>query len=424
MKITQLVEELYKTYGVYVNTSKMIPSFNDGLIPVWRRLLLSAHYLAKSDYTKSASVFGYAIQHWHPHSENLESSAEILVRNNLLLGKGNWGCDIGVEPIGCAAARYTSLKSTELLENLTFKYIDFSNWIDGELDEKEPEYLPTPIPLCLIGKSEFNMIGFGIKVEIPNFKFEDIIKRLKYLIGLESKEFVPKPNLQNCKIKMSNDIFKKKGKFTIKVKGEFDIDKDNCCIYIKGWPPRMTFENIYNKIIKEMNSKNDLVLSDLSTGDIGTKIMISVNRVRNKQEYFEKLIKCTESILENDITYRIFAVKNNSVIETSLDNLILNCYNIYENTINKFREQKIMDIEKQKEDYIIIQKIRDKLHLINLEDDYNIVIENISKKIKENENRIKEIMDKYKLKSIINCSITREFEDYSNFTAKTIISNI
>jgi len=139
--------ELYKSYGRYVNTSKMVPSLQDGLIPVWRRLLLGAHTIAK-DFTKTVAVFGHVIRHWHPHSENLTSTAAQLVDNEFLEGKGNWGSKIGIEPMECAAPRYTSIKISNKIESLCFKYIDSVDWVTDELDP-EPIYLPTLLPLCI-----------------------------------------------------------------------------------------------------------------------------------------------------------------------------------------------------------------------------------------------------------------------------------
>ena len=75
-----------------------------------------------------------------------------LVRQGFLDGQGNFGSNVGVDVIGPAAPRYTECRISQKSLDLFFKYIDCVPFVDTELGDKEPEYLPVMFPVCLIGK--------------------------------------------------------------------------------------------------------------------------------------------------------------------------------------------------------------------------------------------------------------------------------
>jgi len=404
--VESLITNLYKSYGIYVNTEKMIPSSIDGTIPIWKRLLLGAHTIAKDQFVKSATLFGYVIGHWHPHSEAIQGTAQILVNNGFLIGKGNWGSNIGIEPTDCAAPRYTSLKSSKLIEELAFKYINDVDWIDSEL-EPEPIYLPTPIPLCLFGKTDFSMIGFGIKTEIPTYTLDDLFKRLRYLLN-KGPEVVIQPFVDGCKV-LSNKmelekLLKSKGKHTIRVRGKYQIDEKNFRIYITGWSPRSNFITIFQRICKDVGGDN-IVYVDESTEKTGTKIRIDITRTRNKEQLFEKLKKSVYHNLEANLTYQIYAASpDKKIVELSVDEYLLNSFNSFKKVVSRYVLRKKDEINKKIKDYQLILKL--KPHLLKLsvcknEDEIDSKISEISEKLSEDTETIQRILNEYKLRTLI-----------------------
>jgi DNA gyrase/topoisomerase IV subunit A len=150
---------MYKDYGSYSNY-RNFPLSTDGLKPVERRVLLSAYKIAKNSLVKSRQVDAYTIGHFHPHGECYGTIVQ-LVHQGLLDGQGNFGINTGVQPIGPAAPRYTECKLSKHTIDLAFKYIDYTPLVDTELGDKEPPFLPTMFPICLIGKEYTQGIGFG-----------------------------------------------------------------------------------------------------------------------------------------------------------------------------------------------------------------------------------------------------------------------
>lgn len=115
-----LIPELYRDYGLYVNYFRAFPLSVDGLKPVERRILLSTYEIAKDKFVKSARVDGHCLGHYHPHSSSYSTIVQ-LVNQGFLDGQGNWGMSAGVEPNPAAAMRYTECRLSKFINDLTFR---------------------------------------------------------------------------------------------------------------------------------------------------------------------------------------------------------------------------------------------------------------------------------------------------------------
>jgi DNA gyrase subunit A len=135
----KLVPSMYRDYGMYVNYSRSFPLSIDGLKPVERRILLSTYEIARDKFIKSARVDGHVIGHYHPHGSSYGTIVQ-LVNQGFLAGQGNFGNNAGVESSPAAAMRYTEVRLSKFINDLTFKLIDYVPVQDGELDD-EPALL-------------------------------------------------------------------------------------------------------------------------------------------------------------------------------------------------------------------------------------------------------------------------------------------
>ena len=211
--------KLYRDYGEYSNY-RNFPLDIDGLKPVERRVLLSAFKIAKNKFVKSRQVDAYTIGHFHPHGECYGTVSQ-LVKQGFLEGQGNFGSNVGIEPIGPAAPRYTECKIYQKTIDLAFKYVDYVPWVDTELGDKEPLYLPTMFPICLLGKEYTQGIGFGYKTFIPCYDIKDLYQRLLWLIGVRKRKPIIAP-LTDCIITSKPEVLDElltTGKQNLKLKG-------------------------------------------------------------------------------------------------------------------------------------------------------------------------------------------------------------
>ena len=80
------------------------------------------------------------------------------------------------DDISPAAARYTEAKISSKFRSIFSDLMPYVPFKDGELEEQEPEYIPTPIPLSLLFGGLG--IGFGANMRIPAFTIKSIYNAL------------------------------------------------------------------------------------------------------------------------------------------------------------------------------------------------------------------------------------------------------
>jgi DNA gyrase/topoisomerase IV subunit A len=418
----KLIPKLYKEFGNYTNKEKMIPNLYDGCIPVWRRILLGTHFMAKNDFKKTAAVLGYVMLRWHPHAE-ASGPAETLVKNNFLIGQGQWGNRIGTEETGAAATRYTELKSNPLIEEIAFKYIDNVPWEEKEA-EKEPLFLSTMIPLCLFSKYSMSWMGFGFMTSIPNYKLKDLIKRLLWLQDPENrKKPTIKPSIEECKVTSKKEELENlltTGNGKIDIEGTVHKDPKNFRIYLRGWNPNSTFISIFKKIERDKSlNEGDFIHLDESTEEEGfdwkgTNIKFQVNKSRNREEIYKKLEKAIDKAIRTSISYKIYAYDPNKdkIVEPSVDKMLLQTFKLYKNILKNFFQKKIKDTKNEIEEMKAIELIKKHIGKTLSLNEQDKIINELHKKTKLDVETIKRIVDKYKIKKLL--TVNTDINDLKN----------
>lgn len=402
MKIEEIVPELYKEYGVYVNSSKMLPSMIDGLLPVQRRILLTLHLVGKSQFVKTAKITGENMARFHPHSEATGTVAW-CIHNGFALGHGQWGTDIGVEEVTYAAPRYTSVKANPVVEELAFKYVNYVPWEADELDP-EPKTLPTMLPFCLMAKEGLSTIAFGFKCDIPCYSPKDLVKRLLFLKGKGKKEII-KPYVKGCEVTSSNEDLESiltTGLGKIEVVGKYHVDKKNNKIYIQGWNPRSKFQNVFDRI-KKLAGEDNIVYIDESTQAVGTKVCLEVSKQRNVPELFQALEDAVKTVLTSNLTYSsyVYDTENEKIGLSSVDNMLLRCYEHFKKTLEVHHKDEIKSIQDKIKEIDVIKKIKPHISSCNkktLEEAVAFLVD----KTKLETELIKSVLDKYKIAKLLS----------------------
>ena len=333
--------DLYREYGMYVNKSRQMPLVEDGLKPVERRLLFSAYELCRDKFIKSATLDGHCMGHYHPHSSSYGTIVQ-LVKQGFLEGGGNFGSTLGTENTGAAAMRYTKVKLKKETFDIALKLIKYVNFIESEIPEfNEPEYLPSMLPLCLLGTVPTQGIGFGYKTFIPCFKKEDLLKRLMWLLKIEKKKPTIYP-ITDCKYLSGDDVAEElltTGKASFDIRGCYRLDKINRKLILKYWPYGKTFQFLIKTL------KEDMCYTDLSCESTGTKIEFEVDRQRNRDKIFKEFLDSFVPRLDGAIHYATYVIQGDKVVLKSIDEWLLETYGNYtkiylsmlEDTINKLK---------------------------------------------------------------------------------------
>ena len=175
--IGDFVIDCYTEYGDYVNKSRHVPRFEDGLKPVYKRLILTALRYPEGEMVKTLALLGDLIKYYHPHSsDGAIGVVSELVRAGIFDGQGNFG-DKGMfrwSDFGPAAPRYTEVRLNKKFRDLIGKLLPYVPQKLNDLDNMESEYIPIPYPICL-QLGSFGM-AVGLSTNTPAFKADSMIR--------------------------------------------------------------------------------------------------------------------------------------------------------------------------------------------------------------------------------------------------------
>lgn len=391
--------ELYKDYGIYSNWRNM-PSAIDGLKPVERRVLYAAYKIARNKLVKSRQIDAYTIGHYHPHGECYGTVVQ-MVKQGFLEGQGNFGTNVGTEFMPPAAPRYTECAMKQKTIDLAFRYINTVPLIETELNDYEPEFLPTMFPLCLIGKTYTQGIGFGFRTYIPCYEEKDLYKRLLWLLGKRKTKPIVSP-ITDCIILSDNNVLDellKTGTAKIEVQGVLDINIRTSTVALKSWPPGKKFQSILNKFSKELND-NMIGFTDLSSET--TNIVFQVLRERNRSKIFEAFIEKLKEAVTGFISFENTIVNNNVPIVSPIDKMLLNTHKVF-SSINKITLEKNIEVLSQTiSEYEMLEKMKEPLtDSLAKKLEYDDSVRYISEKTEITQKNINELLQKYRIKKLL-----------------------
>ncbi len=178
----------YLDYAMSVIVSRALPSVQDGLKPVQRRILYAMNEMgmnSTSAYKKSARIVGEVLGKYHPHGDSpvydamVRMAQDFSMRAVLIDGQGNFG---SVDKDPPAAMRYTEARLTSIAEQLLVDIdkntVDFTPNFDDSL--REPVVLPSRVPNLLVNGS--SGIAVGMATDIPPHNLVEVCDALTYLI--------------------------------------------------------------------------------------------------------------------------------------------------------------------------------------------------------------------------------------------------
>jgi DNA gyrase subunit A len=179
----------YLDYAMSVIVGRALPSVQDGLKPVHRRILWTANeegVRAGDSRRKSAYIVGSVLGKYHPHGDSPVYEAMVRLgqdfasRYPLIDGQGNFGTADG-DP--AAAMRYTEARlsplAMELLRDIDKETVDFIPNYDNQT--VEPVLLPARFPNLLANGSAG--IAVGMATNIPPHNLGEIIDAAVALLG-------------------------------------------------------------------------------------------------------------------------------------------------------------------------------------------------------------------------------------------------
>lgn len=437
---------LYTEYGRYITRFRAIPFYIDCLIPAQRRLLLSAYDVARDKFVKSAKVVGYATGTYHPHGDqSVYGTLVKLVYNGFLDKQGNWGSD-GLEDAPPAAFRYTECRLSKWVKEIAFKYIDYVPWQNFEYED-EPLYLPSPLPLGLIGHGIYTGIAVH-RTQIPRYNISALTKRLISLLNKNEEHPIIIPSALNCSV---IDNSSTKDQFNSILKTGIGIISyvpngtiKNKKIRIQGRAPNSQFNNLIND--SDVNEKRKQKILEVTLTDLSRKgIDIEVTPDKRKIDITQLAQHIWEKYLIKSKNIAIITCNEiGNVVECGVDQILLTNYNAWQyavlqknikdcqNLFNKKKEMSVIYIIRQIIQKYNSKKVDDIIHKFNT--DYTSSTIQLEKFNTDTDNwdiynynitdlDIKEICSKKSIKSLIEIEIDLSSIDSEINNQKNVIGN-
>lgn len=196
----QLFDRNFLEYTSYVIRERAIPTIDDGLKPVQRRILQTLFNKEDGRFHKVANVVGETMK-LHPHGDQSIFAALVNLSNKgyLITQQGNYGNIFTGDK--ASAARYIECRLSPLAKEILFNK-DLTEYVesyDGRM--MEPVTLPAKIPLLLLQGAEGIAVGMATKIMPHNFcELLDAQKKV-----LRGEEFTLYPDfLQKGFVDVSN----------------------------------------------------------------------------------------------------------------------------------------------------------------------------------------------------------------------------
>ena len=310
--IIQEVEQSFLDYSLSVITDRAIPSAEDGLKPVARRILwdmFDKGYMNNKKFVKCAQPVGDTMGRFHPHGDSSIYGALVWLsqpwnmRYPLISFHGNNGSRDGDE---AAAYRYTECKLSKMGEEMLADIK--KNTADWQLaytdEEEEPVYLPGRIPNLLVNGTSGIAVAMACSFAPHNLK--EVMDAANYLLehpNCEIKEllqFISGPDFPTGGIIVNKDELPAAyitGKGRARIRGEYVIEssKSGDSIVFASIPYKVSKEDLVLEI-DDLCEKNIIegvsAIRDESNKD-GVRFVIELAKGVSAEPIIAKLFKNT-----------------------------------------------------------------------------------------------------------------------------------
>lgn len=307
------VEQSLLDYGMSIITDRALPSAEDGLKPVNRRILYDMFdkgYMNNKKFVKCAQPVGDTMGRFHPHGDSsiygalAAMSQEWNMRYPLISWHGNNGSRDGDEP---AAYRYTECKLSkfgeEMLADIKKNTVDWQNAYTDE--EEEPIYLPGKLPNLIVNGT--SGIAWAMACSFAPHNLNEVMDAATYL--LENKECEVKELLQFIKgpdFPTGGQLINKNelatayltGRGRARVRGEYTIESSRSgdSIVFTSIPYKISKEKLIVDIDKlcESGEINGIKTIRDETNQEGVRFVIELEKSASADPIIAKLFKKTQ----------------------------------------------------------------------------------------------------------------------------------
>lgn len=363
------MKKAYIDYAMSVIVSRALPSAEDGLKPVQRRILYTMYQmnlLHNKPTKKTARIVGECMGKYHPHGDAaiydslVRMAQPFSFRYCLVEGQGNFGSIDGDPP---AAMRYTEARLTalaeEMLQDIEKNTVPMQPNFDNSL--KEPVILPAKLPNLLINGSQG--IAVGMATTIPPHNLTEVIDGIIAYIKnpnitvRQLMNYIKGPDFPTygyvCKEDLTELYEKGKGSLTLRGKAYVEtLKKGKEAIIISEIPYQVNKAELIKeiaKLVQEKKIEDVSAIRDESAKD-KIRIVLILRKNANPELIINKLFKLTQ--LETKMHCTILALVNGIPKILNLKELI-SCYVSHRKEVVRKRTQFELEVAQNKEHILL-----------------------------------------------------------------------
>ena len=306
------VEQSFLDYSLSVITDRAIPSAEDGLKPVARRILwdmFDKGYRNDKKFVKCAQPVGDTMGRFHPHGDSSIYGALVWLsqpwnmRYPLIAFHGNNGSRDGDE---AAAYRYTECKLSKMGEEMLADIKkDTVDWQLAYTDvEDEPVYLPGRIPNLIVNGTSGIAVAMACSFAPHNLnEVMDAAIHVTQNPNCDIKEilnYISGPDFPTGGLIINKDELPAAyltGKGRARIRGEYKVesDKRGDSIVFTSIPYKVSKEDLVkeiDKLCEEGKLEGVTTIRDESNKD-GVRFVIELAKGVSTEPIIAKLFKLT-----------------------------------------------------------------------------------------------------------------------------------
>ena len=313
-EISSEMREAYLNYAMSVIVARALPSAEDGLKPVHRRIIWGMNEMGvyyNKQTKKSGRIVGDVMGKYHPHGDASIYDAMVRMaqswslRYPLVIGQGNFG---SMDGDNAAASRYTEAKmekiSREILIDVDKNTVEMVKNYDNSLDE--PVIMPGKLPnLFLNGASG---IAVGMATNIPPHNLNNTCDAISTYLdnpNCEDKELIAAikapdfPTGGTVSGEIKNIYTEGKGRLILDGKAvieELKSAKGKTKIIITEIPYQVNKANLVEQIANLVRDKKLPDISDIRDESSKGKVRVMIELKKGSESKFtlNRLYKYTQ----------------------------------------------------------------------------------------------------------------------------------
>ena len=315
--LAEVMDSNFLQFASYAICDRAIPTVEDGLKPVQRRILHTLSEMDDGRFVKVATVVGRTM-FYHPHGDASIYGALVNLANKryLIEGQGNFGnIYTGDE---AAAPRYIECRLTDLAREEIFnrKTTAYIPSYDGR--NEEPVLLPCKIPLLLMLGA--NGIAVGMATYILPHNFIELLRAEIELVRNPKATPEILPDFPTGGLADCSGYEDGNGRIRVRAKFEVREERGMKQVVVTELPFGQTTETLISSIENAARAKKVPVKSIHDGTSDHAEVVLSLLPGTDPQKAIRQLYAATNC--ECAITANMTVLENNRPVQTTVSHVL------------------------------------------------------------------------------------------------------